>query len=713
MAIFNPGPAPIEPKEFLKQFHPIEQPIADKSFGELLKGTGDLIEGAVKFADATTKKEIDTGLHQAIDQEQATYEAQLDATKAAVTGQKTASTDIITAPTADNVPPALKGVGKTAEVLTSARANGAISETDYIARLDSLAKDFRARYPGYRDYIDERISNTTGMKPANALITSKIRDIDSFITKSNSALEKAKSELYTHFGSAPNGPELMARLNAGDTSAINEVARAIYPQMRTEAQLRLKHAIREDEKGDKALEAGRVESASVQYGNETASNNLNNLTLADKTKVTDFINDFNTGKITATSEQWGPIQQSIVASMQATEAQVRKTLNTPIPGDPTGRSSAAIMGPTKTDEVVKQSIAWHNSVLESVKSNDIGTAHMTTRIADAMSRDLMLGVLKKDEMIRLLAAYNKISPNFAASMVDPILKAGVSPLTKAELQADVAMFAKQPHLITGIVDQHTGIPYTFSKALDGINKNPDLNVPGAASQKAEAVKLTLDSIDTIKKPGTPDDVKIGFIKAAFSRENLDLLTKIEPDTYKAGRRIPGQYSVFNNFMSYEIGKEVKRLSDSGRPELFGEWKNWGETTFSKILFPRDITILKEAPLDKNIEVVYIDVNHAFELRSTAPALLPSARTSTQIGQNAAAAQSARNLEEAQRAVYRLNSGIASIANVVKVGGGDEKAIDAYVFQLLRGHKDAFDPVSTPGQMLQAIIKSRKPKEAPK
>jgi hypothetical protein len=61
--------------------------------------------------------------------------------------------------------------------LTQAYNAGNLSDSYYDAQLVSVAKQLRAKYPGFRDEVDQAISQITGIQPANALRSSLVRDI--------------------------------------------------------------------------------------------------------------------------------------------------------------------------------------------------------------------------------------------------------------------------------------------------------------------------------------------------------------------------------------------------------------------------------------------------------------------------------------------------------------------------------------------------------
>src|SRR5260370_37455226 len=93
-------------------------------------------------------------------------------------GTKVADPSLLDSNAAADVPAAIDGGLKRIGTLTQARqATSGRNDTLYVQQLNSLAKNLRAQYPGYRPYIDEQISSMTGMNPANAYVNSLLADL--------------------------------------------------------------------------------------------------------------------------------------------------------------------------------------------------------------------------------------------------------------------------------------------------------------------------------------------------------------------------------------------------------------------------------------------------------------------------------------------------------------------------------------------------------
>lgn len=79
-------------------------------------------------------------------------------------------------PPTSNLPKDIESYGKKLDVTRKAFLNGNLRESDYQSKIDSLSKQVRARFPGYRNEIDQMISSTLGQSTANDLRRTLMRE---------------------------------------------------------------------------------------------------------------------------------------------------------------------------------------------------------------------------------------------------------------------------------------------------------------------------------------------------------------------------------------------------------------------------------------------------------------------------------------------------------------------------------------------------------
>ncbi|SHH46616.1 hypothetical protein [Bradyrhizobium erythrophlei] len=187
------------------------QPQSDKSAGSLVAGVSDLFEGAVKAGHDIFKKDIDTQLQTGYDQENdkngvsnAALDARLglksptarpdseDPAYDPVTGQS-AGDPLDAQASGQSLPAPAQGMIDRAGKIQQAGSIGRLTPTDYNAKMEALVRQVRAEYPQFRDEIDQKISQLTGMTPANALRASQLRDQNAALRANQSAQKQQET----------------------------------------------------------------------------------------------------------------------------------------------------------------------------------------------------------------------------------------------------------------------------------------------------------------------------------------------------------------------------------------------------------------------------------------------------------------------------------------------------------------------------------------
>lgn len=95
-----------------------------------------------------------------------------------------------TTPEKEPAPSEIDSAAKNLERLSTAQRRGVVDENTYWARMETVSRQLRARYPGHRDYIDQKISSIAGGKPANQIVQNLMAQA---AKGSNSALEQEKN----------------------------------------------------------------------------------------------------------------------------------------------------------------------------------------------------------------------------------------------------------------------------------------------------------------------------------------------------------------------------------------------------------------------------------------------------------------------------------------------------------------------------------------
>jgi muramidase (phage lysozyme) len=142
----------------------------NRSTGIALQGLANVVQTGTQAVDETIKRNIQQDIWGGYDQEigaqgndaYVEYQAGRDGTPL----------------NSAHLPSTITGKGQTLAKLQQARDEGRISDAYYFGRLDSMTRELRAKYPGYREDIDNMVSSITGVQPANALRRSILAEME-------------------------------------------------------------------------------------------------------------------------------------------------------------------------------------------------------------------------------------------------------------------------------------------------------------------------------------------------------------------------------------------------------------------------------------------------------------------------------------------------------------------------------------------------------
>lgn len=116
-------------------------------------------------------------------------------------------------------PAALEQAGENLVRLQQAYQQGALRESHYWARLNSMVRQLRGRYPGYRQEIDQMVARTVGARPANALRQALFRE---FGQAEDDPYQQLQDRIQRTIGLPP---DFFIRQENGDPYSLTELQR--------------------------------------------------------------------------------------------------------------------------------------------------------------------------------------------------------------------------------------------------------------------------------------------------------------------------------------------------------------------------------------------------------------------------------------------------------------------------------------------------------
>lgn len=145
MAVFNPDQSHQPATDYTNESKGYKP---NTAFADLFQGAAGLGFQAIKVKDQSNLLHIQQQAHQGV-----------DAANAEWLGDQSTDTQ--------GTPQDIAKYAKTLETTKKAYQNGVLRDSQYQQRIDSLSRQIRARYPGYRDEIDGIVRQTLGLSTAN------------------------------------------------------------------------------------------------------------------------------------------------------------------------------------------------------------------------------------------------------------------------------------------------------------------------------------------------------------------------------------------------------------------------------------------------------------------------------------------------------------------------------------------------------------------
>jgi hypothetical protein len=720
-----PTVAPTNDPNYLSHSRAISQPESDKSMGTLLTGVGNVLNAGIKVTDFLNKDSIDKQVYAQVDAAREEYTANLQNAKDSVltsnSPQASGSSDVIPNEGAtefsgqskkidpNKIPLQVKHLDTYVGNLQGAYQAGKISNTYYYSRLNSIAKDLRSQYPGYREYIDQKISSITGVNPANALVNSLISDInrqgegrDKERDRNMAALSSMNKEGVPFTNVVIEDYIAGKRTDADVRAWINEQNQREYLLKQTKAE-------REERKGSREEVSYQDRQDANYIASDTVTNYLKNMRLGAGLKTIDDIRQRLLEHQTNPEKQLDSEEALQLGQLvQAYELKAREDLTRQFKQRRRDGTSieASLGGAGETAKFIDEALYPLKHIAKAIQDKDVPAVLYGTQLQEAVFRDGMTGregMLKNTQMRRALQlgdAIKNMNPEFNRQLTEKFLLDNTIEPFKTWINESTKEMIVQPDArlttVTAKVDEakQRGIPL------------------------ATVYNKLLKQSEIISDPKAPLQAKVNMAKAFFDPANLPLLTRFEREVTDAdGKTRPGQNSVFT--VLTRVTPELKRLADTPEgkaADLWGKYENWTAQSY-KHLFGQDVKDLSNVELPKGSVMAWDTGQNRFKVMYkgtdlttvNAAAIL---RNDRGVGTEAVNKNlrefflsSGKTFEESLKTVNRINSSTQRLAEVAKAGGKD---VGAFIINTLgeAGFSPNADNTYIPTSMAKSIFSSR-------
>lgn len=214
----------------------------NKSLGILFEGIGEGIAGVANVMDNENQVRITDELYNGVDPiRNAQGVDTAIATDGDLWGQGRQGTrEVVTGEeryplTRLNRPPNAEVMDRSVATLTEAWKQGKVSDTAYYSRLESLSRQVRSRYPGYREQIDQKIQQITGVNPANALRREVLQEYNTKAQAARSAMDDEQKFYERHLEDLP--ADFEKRKQSGNPYSYTEVRQYVGEKVRERQEI--------------------------------------------------------------------------------------------------------------------------------------------------------------------------------------------------------------------------------------------------------------------------------------------------------------------------------------------------------------------------------------------------------------------------------------------------------------------------------------------
>lgn len=708
MAVFNPQVSEQRERDpnYLGYSRAVDAPPANQSTGLALSAAGSSLEGAVQVVDTSIKKGIEKKAYEQIDPERDSYTAALEQAKKDTKGATGTTSSILDANASADTPSVPDGVDQGIDRITQlseARKAMKINDTQYSGNVLAIAKQLRAQYPGYRDYVDEQVSKVSGLPVANAYYKNLMEDINRQLVQAQGKTDKVEA-LYLKNLDVPNITSYWwPQYKTGHISEADFIGKiADYQNLQTQYKIDAARRAETDDKTQKGKDAALEDF--VKTGTKEIDMGLKDFTIVNGKSSTgalvQYFKDAAAGLLPEEDSAKMEMRKTQLAG--AVQAQFLSLWKSAHEVGPDGTSVSSRVG---NEDILKKRITDMmiplTTTLELANSKDSSPAYLTARINQAIAdtdKNNTLINRERGPAARQIMNARAIYGDQTFSQVWTALQAsGVKdPFLDVFTQEGLAAVAP----VTDVRGQP--VPRYMKDAI----------VHGKAiAAPPEYFGAVPEIFSSIANPKVNSEAKEKLIDWAFSPKNKGVLDelKMEYRDPRTGEIVPGKYRLFNLMGADKIIQGVAETAKQ-KPENYQKFQSTIEQEFGT-LFRSDMQ-----NLNKITQKPYLGVHFSWDDSTSSLGLVDKNNKPIVRNERAMGAQypNAVYLNGVLDVVDRVNGGIKTMGKVQN-GNPDGSKIDttSYIFKTLKDlHLTPEGITGVPGEIMKSIYKSRKPEATP-
>lgn len=661
MVDFNKTPNPSNDPSYMGYSQGTDRPTPNRVFGSLFEGIGATVASAVNQKDKDNLKAISDELY-----------AGVDAIRGAQGVDTAVQTEGILHQTNRETPEAVNAATGQINRLTEAFQAGKISDTSYWAKVESLTRSVRAKYPGYREEIDKTVAGITGSIPANALRRSILEDLQKAEAKAESASSKWDTwERSNLEWIALVAPDYFIKKNQGTPYSKDYILNAVAQKQAS---------VKAIENGNKELSyAESVGKLTENQASSAATNaaetfvwnaldTAKKITLSNGMTFTDAIDQsISTGKPLSPE-----LHQEILGQLNNLEAQVNLGISKVFSqkDQQTGKSYSEFMrgDVTKLGNIKQQAMAPITALKQALATGDLAVAKYYSNLTTSMTNQKTADILGRSPTIQTIAGLSNIQ---GAQNVIPMLISAKYPEFLDQAMKDVVDI-NTVRTVTG--DQNV------DSAIAAVNKQTNGN-PGAN-------KAVLDNVSNLlNDPKTTGQAFTQLAKSTFTSNFLEQIQANNPDTV---------INVYRKMISPAVQKKMEEVKQT-QPEVYKAYTQWAVQNLGS-LFRKELSDLQQGVESvPYLEVHYDQKNAQFihEVNAQGQKLLDQPA----LGFGSYIKQQIRTTE---KSIDTVNEILQTVTPILKTNGQDVPAALDTLFRDMGVNPNAKKQSSIVGKMHRAL-----------
>lgn len=619
MAVFDPIPPAENPPEFtssrysrivpsVSQSEPYNPGIHSKDY------IGEVAGAVPKALDLSLKRGLRDTIYDKVDQQRDQFtdalgkiNSQIDTGTIAAPVQGTPS--LLDSQPEANIPAGLaNGLDRIKRLqLAQTQGSARINDTMYAANTLSIAKQLRAQYPGQRDFIDQQVSQASGIPVANAYYRSLIQDINGKLTQLGRRKDDVGRLMMNNL-EVPGMDKLLVMRAQGDNNYPGDAfaLHQISSWKQLQGTIKIDAAKRAEAKYDQT-DIKQHDTQSVTKGlNDLVfhfvDNNLQLSGMPDLRSIINYMNDYQAGRVQG--------QANSDAYFQQREQQLQVYRNYIYQHAQKFASSyAPTVGEEDVQKIITNAMVPIDTYIKLANDKNAGPAYYHLHQLAAMKGDDQYNwLVSKDKgqtSRQLLVARGILGEQGYANVIQSMLIHGQDK-PFADLFSQEALSSVAP-----MTDERGNpIPRYMT---DAIQHAKDVSTPSHPITQ-DYYGSVFNWVTNLANPSVPEVAKDRMIDWAFNPKNIGILDKLkmeyrDPNT---GQEVPGKYRAFNIMTSPKITAAIAQSAKS-QPKLWEEYQNWTESSFNS-LFRNDLATLNNAMKDgKGFHISFDDTTNQFAI----------------------------------------------------------------------------------------------------